>query len=145
MSQYSLSAGYRPPIVRCIANGHIKVQYLPLVSNKFKTAQWLFSKALPNLSPEDVSLLAASLVSVGSREPIYNTLSLLPKMYTHKLIFNGLLKGHLPLVNEIEEKVTSGQILWKNIDSDDNVLFSFTEQESAELFIKVNLHLSFLT
>lgn len=84
----------------------------------FKTAKWLFSSALPKLSPEDVSLFAASLLYANDIE-IYETLALLPKIYTQKLVFNALLKGRLQIVDDIEKKMTKGDQLWKPKTTED--------------------------
>eukprot|EP01127_Copromyxa_protea_P003732 TRINITY_DN1351_c0_g1_i1.p1 TRINITY_DN1351_c0_g1~~TRINITY_DN1351_c0_g1_i1.p1 ORF type:complete len:614 (+),score=162.50 TRINITY_DN1351_c0_g1_i1:646-2487(+) len=133
MSRYVLSAGHKPPIVRCMVNGHVK------------TAQWLFAKTLPELSPEDMSVLSASLLSSANAEELYSTLALLPKIYTQKLIFAALLRGKMNIVRALEEKVKAGEKIWKDktdadkkfLDLSDNVsVFTFNEQESAELFIK---------
>jgi hypothetical protein len=109
------------------------------------------------MSALSLFLLACS----RSEENIYNTLALLPKIYTQKLTFNALLKGRMDVVNAIEDKVNNGEKIWKEkSESDlstyilvhdsnygtefydlpaDASVFTFTEQESAELFIKVRL------
>lgn len=43
---------------------------------------------------------------------IFDTLALLPKIYTQKVVYNALFKGLLPLVLEIEEKLKKGDKLW---------------------------------